>query len=828
METISRISSMLETARELTLEAAQSAAMSRGTGIGTSSRELGVSHIKKLLDSRNDREVLDGLRRIISLMYRSEPSVTFFSAVVKNVASANLEVKKLVYIYLVHHAETEPDLALLSINAIQKSLTDSNPQARAMALRTMASIRVPVINQIVSLAIKRGCGDMSPHVRKAAALAIPKCHRLDFSTQPQLIGYIETLLGDTQYFVAGPAVSAFLEVCPERIDLIHKHYRSLVKKLVDMDEWGQLATMRLMTFYARKCFPSKTRKVQRNPKSKGFYDDDGDNDANPQDDGDTYEVPVVDPDLEFFLRACKLLLQSRNAAVIVAVVRCYLYLAPTEYLAAAVGPLVALLRSPQDMQLIALYNIVVVALRFPKPFTRYLSHFLVHASEPSHIWRLKLEVLTILFPHCGGHFKSLIISELEHFAQGADPELVRESVRALGRCAQGDPTTSDKCLRILLHQITSLDDNLVSESLTVIRHLIQHDPGAHEGTVIQLVKHLGLTTNPDAKATIIWLVGEYAGIDPERSFAPDVLRILVQKFAEEPEAVKQQILLLGAKVYLHHILRNPPKEDSQPEQQESESQLQINNEWSDVYEGQKNDTNGTGENGTFENQDDPAKEDAIALLWRYILLLARYDTSYDLRDRARMYKALLSTPSSTQIANLLLLAPKPVPYEPSPSETRKDLLIGSSTLVVGSDAGALGLQGYEKLPDWVEAGQEPDPKLRVSEVKLDKSEVAPATAGEQLDKALRQHQATVAAQRQAQAGHVRTASAAKSKNLDQWLDESESETEEETEYEEVTDSEEEDDDEEGSSGEYETDEEEEESEEESNSDDREQARQLLS
>jgi vesicle coat complex subunit len=34
-------------------------------------------------------------------------------------------------------------------------------------------------SQIVSLAIKRGCGDMSPHVRKAAALAIPKCYRLD-------------------------------------------------------------------------------------------------------------------------------------------------------------------------------------------------------------------------------------------------------------------------------------------------------------------------------------------------------------------------------------------------------------------------------------------------------------------------------------------------------------------------------------------------------------------------------------------------------------------------------------------------------------------------
>ncbi|KAL4747363.1 hypothetical protein BDW72DRAFT_16047 [Aspergillus terricola var. indicus] len=825
METISRISSMLETARELTLEAAQSAANSRGTGIGTSSRDLGVAHIKKLLDSRSDRDVLDGLRRIISLMYRSEPSVPFFSAVVKNVASANLEVKKLVYIYLVHHAETEPDLALLSINAIQKSLTDQNPQARAMALRTMASIRVPVINQIVSLAIKRGCGDMSPHVRKAAALAIPKCYRLDPSTQPQLIGYIETLLGDTQYFVAGPAVSAFLEVCPDRIDLIHKHYRSLVKKLVDMDEWGQLATLRLLTFYARQCFPLKTRKVRRNPtKSKGFYDDD-DGEVS-EGEGETYDVSILDPDLELFLRSCRLLLQSRNAAVIVAVVRCYFYLAPTEYLAAAVGPLVALLRSPQDMQLIALYNIVVVALRYPKPFTKYVSHFLVHASDPSHIWRLKLEALTILFPHCGSHFKNLIISELEHFAEGADPDLVRESVRALGRCAQGDPNTADKCLRILLNQITSLDDTLVSESLTVIRHLIQHDPGSHERTVIQLVKHLGLTTNPDARATIVWLVGEYAGLEPKRNFAPDVLRVLVQNFAEESEAVKQQILLLGAKVHLHHILRNPLKKEPDSEEPLSKpvDQNQLKNDWADGDDEKQHDRDG------LEKQKEPGEEDTMTLLWRYILLLARYDTSYDLRDRARLYKALLSSPSSTQIANLLLLAPKPVPHAPSPSETRKDLLIGSSTLVLGIDSGIHGLRGYENIPDWVEAGQEPDPSLRVSDVKSDKPTTVAATAGEQLDRALKEHEANIASSSRAQASRSRAAApAAKNKTLDQWLDEPESETEEETEYEEVTDSEE--GDEEGST-EYETDseaedEEEEEEEEDTDSDERRQTQQLL-
>lgn len=763
-------------------------------------------------------------------MYRSEPTLDFFSAVVKNVASASLEVKKLVYIYLVHHAEAEPDMALLSINAIQKSLTDSNPQVRTMALRTMSGIRVPVISQIVSLAIKRGCGDMSPHVRKAAALAIPKCYRLDPNTLPQLMGYLETLLGDSQYFVVGPAVAAFLDLCPNEISLIHKHYRGLVKKLVDMDEWSQLATLRLLTFYARKCFPHRTQKVKRTAPEE-FYDDEK-QEQESQNEDEEYEVPVIDPDLELLFRACKILLQSRNSAVIVSVVRCFLYLAPPDYIATAAGPLVALLRSPEDMQLIALYNIVAVALRAPKPFARYAAHFLVHANDPPHIWRLKLEVLTILFPHCGNHWKGVIINELEHFSKGADPELVRESVRAIGRCAQGDKNTAGMCLRILLGQISSSDGNLVSESLTVIRHLIQQDPPSHTKTVLQLVKHLGTTTHPDARATIIWLVGEFAGVDPENTIAPDVLRVLIKGFTDEMETVKQQIVLLGAKVYLHHLLQNPPVEQpdktessSLPEQQSGKAQPEFHNEWTDNANEEPQDAPQPGEEEASPEQDENPEikeeeaEDRITLLWRYILLLARYDVSYDLRDRARLYKSLLETPSSTQLANLLLLAPKPVPHTPSPSETRKDLLIGSATLVVGPEAGYHGLRGYADLPDWIELGQEPDPALRIEDVKLDtSSNPASMTAGDRLDKALREHQTTSMPGRNRNAGAMAADPAGK-KTLDQWLqeEEEETETESETESEEgETDSEEEEtDSEEGSGSEEEDDDSEEETDSES-------------
>lgn len=709
-------------------------------------------------------------------MYRSKPCLPFFSAVVKNVASPNVEIKKLVYIYLLHYAESEPDLALLSINTIQKSLNDQSPQVRAMALRVMSGIKVPVISQIVSLAIKRGCGDMSPYVRKAAALAIPKCYRLDPNTLPQLLEHLSTLLGDRQYFVVGPAVMAFLEVCPHRMDLVHKHYRALVKKLVDMDEWGQLATIRLLTSYARSCFPIRTKRARKN-KGKGFYEDEA---SDEEPDSSREKVRMLDPDLELFLKACKPLLSSRNSAVIVSTARCFLYLGTPEYIDAAMGPLVALLRSPQDIQNVAMYNIVAVSLLRPEAFVKYASHFLVRATDTLETSRLKFEMLTLIFPHCETHTKELILSELEHFTRSSDTLLVQESVRAVGRCAQNNSSASARCLRLLLNQLSSQDGNLVAESLTVIRHLIQQNPQSHVMTVIRLAKNLDTITNPDARATIIWLVGEFAGLPEEENIAPDVLRILAKGFVDEAEAAKLQIVLLAAKVYLHYLNRTKlPPEETAPNGPTEQTDSNFPQSLETATEnGWQEDPQPLAHDTTPISAPEPENH-PIPFLWTYILHLTRYDTSYDLRDRARLYRALLANPQSTQLASLLLLAPKPIPHTPSPSENRKSLLIGSSSLVIGVDAaGPGGLVGYEPLPNWVKEGEEPDPKLRDDgggkEIYGERKSVP---AARELDKAV------------AEKGLGKLAAGLKDKSLDDWLDEEEASEEGSTEEETETESE---------------------------------------
>ena len=63
---------------------------------------------------------------------------------------------------------------------------------------------------------------------------------LDPDQKEELVDVIEKLLGDRTTLVVGSAVMAFEEVCPERIELIHKNFRKFCNLLVDVEEWGQV------------------------------------------------------------------------------------------------------------------------------------------------------------------------------------------------------------------------------------------------------------------------------------------------------------------------------------------------------------------------------------------------------------------------------------------------------------------------------------------------------------------------------------------------------------------------------------------------------------
>ena len=123
--------------------------------------------------------------------------------------------------------------------------------------------------------------------------------------------------------MAGSAIQAFEEVCPERIDLIHKNYRKLCNLLIDVDEWGQVVIINMLTRYARTQFvnpfpaseTNKDSKEEENKRNEEMEDEDEDEDFDAKFNIGSGSRVIMDPDHRLLLRVTKPLLQSRNSAV---------------------------------------------------------------------------------------------------------------------------------------------------------------------------------------------------------------------------------------------------------------------------------------------------------------------------------------------------------------------------------------------------------------------------------------------------------------------------------------------------------------------------------
>ncbi|XP_022527341.2 AP-3 complex subunit beta-2 isoform X3 [Astyanax mexicanus] len=617
--------------------------------------------LKEMLDSNKDSLKLEAMKRIVAMIARGKNASDLFPAVVKNVACKNIEVKKLVYVYLVRYAEEQQDLALLSISTFQRGLKDPNQLIRASALRVLSSIRVTIIVPIMMLAIKEAASDMSPYVRKTAAHAIPKLYSLDPEQKDQLIEVIEKLLADKTTLVAGSVVMAFEEVCPERIDLIHKNYRKLCNLLIDVEEWGQVVIINMLTRYARTQFlnPNINESLLEEGGEKAFYGSDDEDDDDEEKKAEAAALAkrkpyVMDPDHRLLLRNTKPLLQSRNAAVVMAVAQLYFHLAPKAEVGVIAKALVRLMRSHSEVQYVVLQNVATMTIKRRGMFEPYLKSFYIRSTDPTQIKILKLEVLTNLANETN---ISTILREFQTYIKSMDKDFVAATIQAIGRCATNIGEVRDTCLNGLVQLLSNRDELVVAESVVVIKKLLQMQPEQHS----DIIKHMAkLTDNiqvPMARASILWLIGEYCEHVPK--IAPDVLRKMAKSFTNEEDIVKLQILNLAAKLYLTNSKQTK-------------------------------------------------------LLTQYVLNLAKYDQNYDIRDRARFIRQLIvptdKSGALSKYAKKLFLALKPAPVLESPFKDRDHFQLGSLSHLLNAKAG-----GYQELPDWPESA--PDPSVRNVEVK---------------------------------------------------------------------------------------------------------------
>ncbi|XP_041706585.1 AP-3 complex subunit beta-1 [Coregonus clupeaformis] len=641
-----------------------------GAGFGLFSTNFKKNDdLKEMLESNKDSLKLEAMKRIIALIAKGKNASELFPAVVKNVASKNIELKKLVYVYLVRYAEEQQDLALLSISTFQRALKDPNQLIRASALRVLSSIRVPIIVPIMMLAIKEAASDMSPYVRKTSAHAIQKLYSLDPDQKEHLIEVIEKLLKDKSTLVAGSVVMAFEEVCPDRIDLIHKNYRKLCNLLVDVEEWGQVVIISMLTRYARTQFTSPW-------KEDGLFDENSERAFYESDEGKTENEKeaksyMMDPDHRLLLRNTKPLLQSRNTAVVMSVAQLYWHLAPKHEISIVTKSLVRLLRSHREVQYIVLQNIATMSIQRKGMFEPYMKSFYVRSTDATHIKSLKLEILTNLANEAN---ISTILREFQTYVKSQDKQFAAGTIQAIGRCATNISEVTDTCLQGLVLLLSNRDETVVAESVVVIKKLLQTQPTQHSDIIKHMAKLFDNITVPMARASILWLIGEYCERVPK--IAPDVLRKMAKTFTSEEDIVKLQTVNLAAKLYLTNSKQTK-------------------------------------------------------LLTQYILNLGKYDQNYDIRDRTRFIRQLIvpneKSGALSKYARRILLAPKPAPVLESAYKDRDRYQLGTLSHTINTKA-----SGYLELSDWPAVA--PDQSVRNVEVIEPVKEWTPSLGKSKLSK----------------------------------------------------------------------------------------------
>lgn len=203
--------------------------------------------------------LMNNMKWLLASMSKGRDVSDFFPHVVKLVSCPSLEIRKMVYTYLTHYADHDAscrDLSLLSINAFQRDLSDSNPFIRPLALRVLTSIRVVEVLQIQILAVQTCGKDSSPHVRKCAANALAKLYpRSDSDSRAVLKNCLKDILMEENCTtVLSSAMVSFVEMCPEELDLLHGCFRKICHLLTDMDEWGQIVVLDVMQRYCRTYF----------------------------------------------------------------------------------------------------------------------------------------------------------------------------------------------------------------------------------------------------------------------------------------------------------------------------------------------------------------------------------------------------------------------------------------------------------------------------------------------------------------------------------------------------------------------------------------------
>ncbi|RNF26889.1 putative beta-adaptin [Trypanosoma conorhini] len=445
-------------------------------------------HMRDPQFEKNPVHRRDVLRKVIALMTMGVDTSSLFSEMILACCTTDIVCKKLIYFYLISRSENNAELALMSINTLTKECADESPLVRGLALRSLASLRLPQLFVFLIPVVNKGFSDVSPHVRKTACLCALKVFRIspvEFHKQ----GFFDRMLGmlrDGDSLVSCNALAVLVEVSREAeangtveglFDVTKPILYHLLNKLRGVPEWHQAQIINLVLRY----------------------------------------TPGSEEEMFDIMNLLEERLQSHNSDLILSVCKVFFHLTQNypavhrQVFERLKLPLLSLISSGSNSEVsyVVLCHIKLLVQREPRVFQDAYKSFYCLYIDPTYMKAVKIDILSMLATEASS---TAIVEEFAAYASERDKAVRCAAIEAMGQVALRLPCTAQKVLQYFLLFLEMDSDHARGKSLVVMKDYLRkyRDIAVVRPFLDALVRvyHEMNFADEESRVALVWVLGE--------------------------------------------------------------------------------------------------------------------------------------------------------------------------------------------------------------------------------------------------------------------------------------------------------------------------------
>lgn len=586
-------------------------------------RKWEIKELKKDLNSSSILRQKAALKRIIANMTLGRDVSALFVDVVKVGQTGNLELKKLVHLYILHNAKLRPEESFLVVNSFVMDLNSTSPLVRALVLRTMMSVcDQGVMDHTIGPLRRILSTEEDPYVVKTAVFGAGKLFH--YSEKRFWSAFGETPEDNSS---PGEPKLLFSRLQPSNAAVVCGNMAALIKEVLDYRKYS-IST----SFLGCDVFDLHKKLESANDWSKIYI-------LELLSELDLREASSI----EKLLRIVLPYLHHGNPAVVLSAIKVLAMFAgrcpTTNFLSAEIiseevnAALRLLSKREPETQYVVLKNIHSLVVVFPRILHDDLRMFFVSFDDPPYV---KIEKVRLLLKLVGPSSGERVFLEFRTYAHDVDHFFVEEVVKAIGSLGVMLEFLATRCVG-LLRSVLDWHPVLNSAVLQASYILAQKYPHFLEIILEQTVLprsgmpiiKLEDLIEKGGKETLLLLLAEYPKSISNETILGILEEVAAQLLEEEP-SVQLQFLRTIVTIWT----RDPGRE------QGNASELNAV----------------TPKEGACT----PAAR-VKSILHNGLQLLGTKSEDADVRDRAMSYWRLFSRGPTPQQLETLLAAISPLP-----------------------------------------------------------------------------------------------------------------------------------------------------------------------